>query len=450
MRGGGDGGYHAVARVVVVGGRVAGSATAMLLARRGYDVIVLERAMFPSDTISTHCVARSGVVQLERWGLLDTVLESGAPAIRQVTFHAAGAPITRTIRATAGVDLLVAPRRHVLDGIVAAAAERAGAEVRHGLTVTGVRRDTHGRVTGVAGHDRAGASLSIGGRFVIGADGLRSSVARLVGAALEEVRPDGGATQYAYYAGIPWPGIEFYVAERSFAGVFPTHGGACIWVCTPAADARTARRRSDSRSDHSPRCSSVAPTTDRAPSRRPADLAGAGLLRQPNQIRRSHGRGWALVGDAGYYRDAITAYGISDAFRDAELLATALDDALCSGADDTDALAAYQRERDRLLREIFEITCQLAAYPPIPRFIELQKQLSAAIDREATRLAAGRVADDFRTRAGAAIRHDGGQGTAEAPGACRPRSPRPTPLPRRHDHDHHRHRDGRRPDAQRR
>jgi 2-polyprenyl-6-methoxyphenol hydroxylase-like FAD-dependent oxidoreductase len=101
--------------VVVVGARVAGAATAMLLARLGHDVVVVvvvvDQAWLPSVTVSTHSIARSGVVQLRRWGLLDQVLDSGAPAIRQVTFHAAGESLTRTVKHKAGVDLLVAPRR---------------------------------------------------------------------------------------------------------------------------------------------------------------------------------------------------------------------------------------------------------------------------------------------------------------------------------------------------
>jgi 2-polyprenyl-6-methoxyphenol hydroxylase-like FAD-dependent oxidoreductase len=113
-----------------------------------------------------------------------------------------------------------------------------------------------------------------------------------------------------------------------------------------------------------------------------------GMLRQPNQLRQAFGPGWALVGDAGYYRDAVTAYGISDAFRDAELLAVAIDQALGGDADETAALAAYQQRRDQALREIFDITCRLAAYPPVPTFIELQKQLSAAIDTQAAAQAA--------------------------------------------------------------
>jgi flavin-dependent dehydrogenase len=376
--------------VVIVGGRVAGSATAMLLARLGHDVVVMDQGSFPSDTVSTHSIARSGVVQLRRWGLLEEVLDSGAPAIRQVTFNAAGASLTRTIKDKAGVDFLVAPRRYVLDTILAAAAARAGAEVRPGVTVTGVQRDGRGRVVGVQGHDPTCARIQIGARWVIGADGLRSQVAHSVGAAVNETGRAGGAAQYAYYTGIPWSGIEFFVAERSFAGVFPTHHGqACIWVCTPSADAKAVRRRAESRTEAFGQLleRSAPPLAGRLrQARRTAPVQG--MLRQPNQLRQAFGPGWALVGDAGYYRDAITAYGISDAFRDAELLAVALDQALGAEAEETTALAAYEQQRDHALREIFEITCWLAAYPPVPRFIELQKQLGVAIDKEAAALAA--------------------------------------------------------------
>jgi flavin-dependent dehydrogenase len=376
--------------VVIVGGRVAGSATAMLLARLGHDVVVVDQASFPSDTVSTHSIARSGVVQLRRWGLLDAVLDSGAPAIRQITFHALGDSVSRPVKLKGGIDFVVAPRRYMLDAIVANAAERAGADVRPGVTVTGVRRDGRGRAVGVYGHDRVGAPIDIGARYVIGADGLQSRVARSVGAAISEVRPADGATQYAYYAGIPWTGNEFFVGPRSLAGVFPTHGGqACIWICNPSADAKAARRRTASRTEAFGELlerSAPALAERLRHARRTSPVSGR--LRMPNQLRQAFGPGWALVGDAGYHRDAVTGYGISDAFRDAEFLAVALDQALGSGAGETAALALYQQQRDQALREIFEITCRLAAYPAVPAFIELQKQLSAAIDKQAAALAA--------------------------------------------------------------
>jgi flavin-dependent dehydrogenase len=376
--------------VVIVGARVAGAATAMLLARLGHDVAVVDQASFPSDTVSTHSIARSGVVQLRRWGLLDEVLDSGAPAIRQVTFHAGGESVSRVIKEKSGVDLVVAPRRYLLDTILACAALQAGADVRDGVTVTGVRRDGRGRVTGVDGHDRAGAPVELDARFVVGADGLGSRVARSVGAAVNELRPADGAAQYAYYDGIPWSGFEFFVAPRSFAGVFPTHHGqACIWVCTPAADARAVRRGTGSRAEafgELLRRSAPELAERLRAARRTAPVQG--MLRQPNQLRQASGLGWALVGDAGYHRDAVTAYGISDAFRDAELLAVALDQALCGAAEEAAALAGYQRQRDQALREIFEITCALAGFPAVPTFVQLQKQLGAAIDKQAAALAA--------------------------------------------------------------
>jgi flavin-dependent dehydrogenase len=390
--------YRSRHDVVVVGARVAGSATAMLLARLGHDVVVVDQASFPSDTISTHSIARSGVVQLHRWGLLDEVLDSGAPAIRQVSFNAAGESLTRPIKEKSGVDLVVAPRRYVLDTILAGAAEHAGAEVRPGVTVTGLRRDGRGRVVGVDGHDRAGARIQIGARYVIGADGLRSRVAGLVDAAITETGRAGGAAQYAYYAGVPWSGIEFFVAERSFAGVFPTHDGqACIWVCTPSADAGAVRRGAGSRVEAFGQLleRSAPELAERLrQARRTSPVQG--MLRQPNQLRQAFGPGWALVGDAGYYRDAVTAYGISDAFHHAELLAVALDQALRADAQETAALARYQRQRDQALREIFEITCRLATYPPVPAFVELQKQLAAAIDKQSAALAAQPIPGERR------------------------------------------------------
>jgi flavin-dependent dehydrogenase len=203
---------------------------------------------------------------------------------------------------------------------------------------------------------------------------LRSPVARSVGAAISQVRPAGGAAQYAYYTGIDWAGMELFVAEQSFAGVFPTHDGqACISVSTPSADAQAVRRRSGSREE----------AFGELLGRSAPQLAGRlrharrtspvqGMLRQPNQVRQAFGPGWALVGDAGYYRDAITAHGISDAFRDAEFLAIALDQALRACAEEGTALARCQQHRDQALREIFEITCRLAAYPAVPAFTGLQ------------------------------------------------------------------------------
>ena len=375
--------------VVVVGARAAGSATALLLARMGHDVAVLERAQFPSDTLSTHSISRSGVVQLSRWGLLDRVLASGTPAIRQVTFHAGAESVTLPIKRHAGVDLLVAPRRRVLDTIVADAAQASGAVVRFGVTVTGLRHEG-GRVVGVTARDATGTPFELHARFVVGADGLRSGVARSVGASIDVAGHSDGATHYAYYAGPEWRGHEFFVADGTFAGVFPTNDGdACIWVCSPADHAAGIRRRAPSFAGaFDEMLGEAAPDLSARlrGARRTSPVRGASRL--PNQVRQAFGPGWALVGDAGYHRDAITGHGLSDAFRDAELLAVALDGALRGELYETAALAGYQRQRDEAIREIFRITCSLAHYPPVAEFVALQKRLSRAIEAEAASLVA--------------------------------------------------------------
>lgn len=376
--------------VVVVGARAAGAATALLLGRLGHDVALVERSVFPADTVSTHQIARAGVVSLHRWGLLQAVLDSGAPAIRRVSFSVGDQLITRAIKPKAGVDLLVAPRRYLLDTVVAEAAVRAGVHLRAGAAVTGVRFDGAGRATGVVGGDHRGAPMELAARFVVGADGLGSRVARAVGAEIIEDRGDAGATQYAYFAGIPWDGVELFIADRALAGVFPTHHGeACVWVCSPTADAHAARRQAGSRAaafaSQLRRAAPQLAVRLRA-GRRTSSVSG--MLRSPNQLRRAHGPGWALVGDAGYHRDAVTGHGISDAYRDAEFLADALHQALRGDCDDTAALAGYQHRRDQALREVFELTCAMAAYPAVDEFVDLQKRLGQAIDTEAADLAA--------------------------------------------------------------
>lgn len=379
---------HETVDVVVVGARCAGAATAMLLARAGHDVVIVDRVAFPSDTLSTHAIARGGVVQLQRWGLLEAVVASGAPEIRRVEFHAGPEPTVRTVKDRHGVDFLVAPRRHVLDPLLQAHAISSGARLRTNTTVTDLLHDSSGRVIGVTGRDEHGR-FETRARFVVGADGLRSRVARSVGAPVTERRPSNSATHYAYFAG-NWPAMEYHLGARSFAGVFPTNdGAACVWVCAPDDWALAHRRRQPTITDafHAMVAATSPDLADRVRADAVATSTARGMTSIPNQIRAPFGDGWALVGDAGYHRDAITGHGISDAFRDAELVAVALDRALGEPAAERDALDRYAADRERMLREIFEITCELSAMPPSDRFVELQKQLGGAIDRHAGELA---------------------------------------------------------------
>jgi 2-polyprenyl-6-methoxyphenol hydroxylase-like FAD-dependent oxidoreductase len=372
--------------VVVVGARTAGAPTAMLLARQGFDVAIVDRADLPSDTLSTHAISRGGVVQLARWGLLDDVVASCAPPIRAASFFTPQGRIDRELKDTAGVDFVIAPRRHVLDDILLRAAEDAGATVRTGVSVVDTLTDRRGRVTGVSLRDRDDRASALSARLVVGADGVRSRIARLVGAKVLDQRPSAASTSYTYVAGLGADRFEFHLGPGSFAGVFPTHDAeANVWVCLPGDGARltaTDRERGflSLLEQAAPELAArVAAARITAPIR-----SAVGL---PNHVLEAAGPGWALVGDAGYHRDPITGHGITDAFRDAELLADHVGQLLRGEVPEPAALAAYQAERDDALAPIFELTWQLAQLPPVERFIELQKQLAALIDAEARWLA---------------------------------------------------------------
>lgn len=374
--------------IVIIGSRCAGAATAMLLARMGHDVALIDRSTFPSDTLSTHAIARSGVVQLHRWGLLDDVLGSGAPAVRSVLFALPEAdPIERTVRTAAGVDLLVAPRRHILDELLREAALAAGATA-HRATAIGVTRDDSGRVSGVRLRTSSGVEHQLRARCVVGADGRQSRTAKEISAAIRHRSVSPAGTFYTYVRGLDAAGFEFHLAPDALVGVFPTHDDeACVWISTPAqrlspvlaagADKYAALRGLISES-----APALAVRLFKA-------AAGGvrGAVNLSNVLRRPTGPGWALVGDAGYHRDPITGYGISDAFRDAELLARALNGWLTDTVSEDTAGLAYDGSRTTSVREIFAITRALTGFPGVARFAELQKQLSRAIEREALMLA---------------------------------------------------------------
>jgi len=257
------------------------------------------------------------------------------------------------------------------------------------MTATAVLRGPDGRVRAVTAHDTGDRVVELSARFVVGADGGRSRIAREVGAEVVERHRADNATFYAFFRDVDWGGSEFHVGSGAFAGVFPTHGGeACVWVCCPAATAAPIVGAGDRR---------IEALTDLIGQTSPS-LAGRlrggraaspvrGAVGLPNQVRRPAGPGWALVGDAGYHRDPITGLGITDAFRDAELLAQAIDRSLRGVTEEREALATYQRQRDAALRETFDLTCALARFPEPERFVALQKRLSRAIEAQAELLA---------------------------------------------------------------
>ena len=187
---------------IVVGARCAGSPTAMLLARKGYRVLLIDRARFPSDTVSTHLIHAPGVAALDRWGLLDRLVATGCPPITTYSFDFGPLTITGTPRTAGETAVAYCPRRTVLDELLIGAASEAGAEVREGFTVSEpVFED--GVVVGIRGRTSGGSPVVERARVVIGADGAHSRVADAVRADRYHWKPMQAVAYYSYWSGIP-------------------------------------------------------------------------------------------------------------------------------------------------------------------------------------------------------------------------------------------------------
>ena len=365
--------------VIVVGARCAGSPTAMLLARHGYRVLVVDKATFPSDTISTHMIHAPGVLALRRWGLLDQVVASGCPPVDTYAFDF-GAFTIEGSPAVDGAPASYAPRRTVLDPLLADAAREAGADVREGFTVEDVVIQ-QGRVTGIRGHGRDGRTVTEHARVVIGADGRRSLVAQVVQPEQYHRRPPLLAAYYAYFSGLPMEGrFETYVLPNRGAAAWPTNDDLTV-VIAGWPYAEFAANKKDVEGNYFATLSLAPAFFERVKAaRRETRFVGTAVS---NYFRRPYGPGWALVGDAGYNKDFITAQGIQDAFRDAELCTTAVHEALTGRRSFDEAMAEYQALRDSHVLAMYEFTCELATLEAPPP--ELQQLLAAtAGNREAS------------------------------------------------------------------
>src|SRR5262245_13506559 len=329
--------------VVVVGARPAGAATAMLLARQGRRVVVVERDRYGADTLSTHALMRGGVFLLSRWGVLDQIVAAGTPAVRATRFDYGIDSVTVTIKPSAGVAALYAPRRTVPDRVLVDAAVAAGAEVWYGVGVTGLLRDASGRVVGVHGRDRDGSPVTVHARLTVGADGIRSTVASQAGAATLRTGHGASAITYGYWSDLPVDGYEWFYRPGYSAGLIPTNDGE---VCVFAGAPQQSRRR-----DY---LATLTAATDGASGRFAAARPPRRLrtwVGRPSFIRQAYGPGWVLVGDAGSFLDPLSTHGITDALRDAEMLGRAGDD-----------LGWYATERDRVIRPMHDVVDQIAGY----------------------------------------------------------------------------------------
>ncbi|MEV4536108.1 NAD(P)/FAD-dependent oxidoreductase [Asanoa sp. NPDC049518] len=353
--------------VIVVGTRAAGAATAMLLARAGLRVLAVDRARFPSDTLSTHQVQVPGIARLRRWGVLDRIA-GVTPAVPTVRLDAGRAVLHGRYPVVDGVGELYGPRRTVLDAALVEAAREAGVEVREGFAVEKLTRDAEGRTTGIRGRERgegrgrgpSARRITATAPLVIGADGKRSTIAEAVGAKAYHVRQPATFACYTYWSGVDLPVGEIHTRPGLTVPAFPTNDGlVMVALFAPLADFD--RFRADPAASYQAaldRCGGdlgdrVRSGVRAEPFRLAPDV--------PNGFRVPHGPGWALVGDAGVVMDPVAGQGISNAFRDAELLAAAIVRGLAPGGRLDDELAGYQRDRDATALPIYSMTRSLAA-----------------------------------------------------------------------------------------
>lgn len=314
---------------------------AMLLARAGHRVLVVDRATFPSDTLSTHFLHGPAIARLIRWGLLDRLMETGSPPITTGTFTAGEATMTSPMEMGPLAPFVTAPRRTVLDKLLLDAALEAGAEVREGFYLEGlVEQD--GAVKGIVGRTDRDSNITETARIVIGADGRHSRVADLAGAPYLEFHDPLGCVYYGYWNGdLPQSALFVLEDDRSLI-TFPTHDANVVIAVWPLdrfgeIKKRPAEHILEAYRDIPGVAASLGAATLTEKVLGSADL--------PSFVRKSWGPGWTLVGDAAYHKDPTPADGINDAFRGAELLAKVIDDAFSGRRSMEDALEEYETQR---------------------------------------------------------------------------------------------------------
>ena len=342
---------------IIVGARVAGASTAMLLARKGYRVLLVDRATFPSDTMSTHQLQIPGSIMLKRWGLLDKVLATNPGVRYSVHFDTGDAVLDGEYPIVESINYVQSPRRYLLDKILIDAAVEAGAELREGFITEEVLWD-EGRVDGIRGRLTSGGTVIERARIVIGADGKHSLVARSVDAPKYDENPVLTCGYYSYWEGISQSSGELYLLGKRAIGVWPTNDDkTMIYVAWPVAEFD--KFRADVDGNYLATIDLVPALGERVHQGKRAERI-VGTADMLNFYRKPYDLGWALVGDAGFVRDPIGAFGISDAFRDAGLLAEAVEAGFSGQRPLEIAMAGYEQTRNRVSKPMYEFTLENA------------------------------------------------------------------------------------------
>jgi flavin-dependent dehydrogenase len=366
---------------IVVGARCAGASTAMLLARKGLRVLLLDKSTFPAEIPHGHFIHRHGPRQLQKWGLLERIVATGCPPSTTFTVDTGEFRLTGRDLVLDGVAFGYGPRRGALDWVLVEAAMEAGAEFRAGCAVEDYLIEEN-RVVGIRAADRTqGLSFEERAAIVVGADGRGSRLARTVGAAEYEVVPTLTCWFFCYWSDIPATGLEIYVRQKRAIFAFPTNGGLfAVFVAWPIGEQSVVQSDVER---HFLAALDLAPELAarvRAGRRAERFLGAANL---PNFLRKPYGSGWALVGDAGCHKDPYLALGICDALRDAEWLALAIHEGLSGNRPLESALSEYEHRRNNATMPHYRLNLDRAQFKP-PAQDELRLQRALIDDQEAT------------------------------------------------------------------
>lgn len=348
----------------VIGARCAGAPTAMLLARKGYKVLLVERSRLPVEIRHGHFIHRHGPGRLARWGLLERITSANCPSVESVVSDFGDFPLTGDKLIVNGVAMGYAPRRASLDKILADAAVEAGVELREEFAVEEFLNDDN-RIAGIKGRSgRNGKPIAERARLTIGADGRNSLLARTVKAPAYESHPAVTFWYFSYWSGIASRSLEIYIRGKRIIFAFPTNDSLFgIFVAWTKDELNTVR--SDIEGHFMALLDEVPELAGRVRrGKREERFYGATDL--PNFLRKPYGEGWALVGDAGCHKDPYLALGICDAFRDAELLAAAVDAGFSGQTSVKSALAEYERLRNEATMSDYQQNLHLAQFKPLP------------------------------------------------------------------------------------
>jgi len=362
--------------VIVVGARVAGSILATLLGEGGHRVLLLDRSSFPSDTLSTHFFRAPALSAFKQVGVYDEV-QAVAPHLTVNYNVVDGIVFPEPVDRPADYPFYMCVRRITLDDMLVRRAKRAPTvELREGAQVAGLLREED-RVVGVRWKDSNGYAEATA-RVVVGADGVRSFVAKEVGVQAEHEEPINRAMYYAYYRGIvpnEGPAAEFHYRGNYLVYCFPCDGELTLLASSvPIAEFAEYKRDPEAKF-----LSEIGEMTALAPrlaqAEREGPIRGTGSI--PGYLRIPYGEGWVLVGDAGMVMDPWSGQGIDQASTHALSLARHLSDFLTGSSDWGAAMKAYHRERNEFSLKTYQRTCTHSR--------DLRPMTRAAVERRGLR-----------------------------------------------------------------